>query len=214
MLDPAELLNQVRAAEAAGDPDRVDELRASYLEVAPSSPETTDIRYRHGLSRLFRHQDVDGAMALFKEAAQDKSADIAPEARISYALCLNTKAKRQQAIFELRKLLPQGAKPTMHTAQALDFLSLLLRESGAQETDIDKVDTQRVDHLSALADEAGDPMERSHWWLRLAAAYADAGTSSDIGKARETLQKIIKLGKGAGDSALKAARASLKTLPR
>ena len=43
----------------------------------------------------------------------------------------------------------------MAAAQALDFLSLLLRESGAQETDIDKVDTQRVDRLGCYGSERG-----------------------------------------------------------
>ena len=147
-------------------------------------------------------------MALFKEAAQDKSTDIAKEARISYALCLNTKRKRQQAIFELRKLLPQGAQPTMHTVQALDFLALLLRESGAPEVDLDKVDTQRVTHLETLSQDASDPEDQAHWWLRLGAAYSDAGTKTDLGKARDTYQKVIKLGKRAGPALRPRARPS------
>ena len=209
-----EILQDLNAAIAANDNDRVDELRERYLEVAPSSNETSDIRYRHGLSKLFRHQDVSAAMVLFKEAAANKSAPIAPEARISYALCLRTQRKFTQAIFELKKLLPTGVAPSMHTAQALDFLGVIMRESTTTKpADIEKNDLLRVEHLQSLVDDATAVDDRAQWLLRLAAAYADCGTGGDIGRARQTLQKVIKLGKSAGP-ALKSARAQLKLLPR
>src|SRR5688572_21774064 len=134
MADADELLRAIKDAEDKGDPELLDARRAAYLEEAPTGPVAAEMRYRLGLSTLFRKQDVAAAMELFKAAAAEKGAPVAPEARVSYALCLVAKQKRQQAIFELRKLLPQGCEPSIHTAQALDFLSLLLRESGAQAT--------------------------------------------------------------------------------
>jgi hypothetical protein len=214
MPSPEELLAQIRAAEQAGDPDAVDAAREAFLEIAPQSADVTEVRYRLGLSLLFRKQDVDGALACFKEAAKDKTSPLGPEARVSYALCLLNKNKRQQAIFELRKLLPQGAAPSFHTVQALDFLAMLLRDSGAPEADIIKIDQQRTEHLEHLAANTDDPMEKAHFWLRLAAAHADAGTAQQRALARARLNDVIKLGASAGDSSLQAARASLKELGR
>lgn len=209
----------IAAAVTNEDPEAMDVARGALIEAHPESTEATDARYRLGLSRLFRHQDRDGAMALFKDAAQDKSNEIAQEARISLALCLHGKKKRQQAIFELRKLLPAKVTPSMHTATALDFLTLLLREAQPPEgspgmKDLAKVEETRREHLTALADSAADPTEKAHWLLRLAAAYADTGERRDIEKARTTLSAVVKMGKRAGDSVLIAARENLKSLPR
>lgn len=214
MPTPAEILAAIRAAEEAGDLDAVDAHRASYLEEAPATPEAAEIQYRLGLSRLFRHQDTDGAMKLFKEAANTKGSPLAAEARISYALCLLSKQKRQQAIFELRRLLPAGVTPSIHTAQALDFLSMLLRDAGAPPADVAAVDGQRIEHLQALVGSTKDPVEKAHFYLRLGAAYADGGTQMDLARARACFNDVIKLGSAAGDSALKAARAQIKALPR
>jgi tetratricopeptide (TPR) repeat protein len=214
MSSPEELLALIRAAEQEGDPEAVDAAREAYLEVAPAGAEATEERYRLGLARLFRKQDTDGAIECFKEAAKDKSSPLGHEARVSLALCLVNKNKRQQAIFELRKMLPQGVTPTFHTVQALDFLAMLLRDSGAAEADVIKVDQQRVEHLENLASNTADPMERAHFWLRLAAAHADAGTAADRALARARLGDVIKLGASAGESSLQAARSSLKELGR
>ena len=214
MPTPAEILVALRAAEEAGDLDAIDLHRAAYLEEAPNGPEAAEIQYRLGLSQLFRHQNTDEAMKRFKEAAGAKGAPFAEEARISYALCLLAKQKRQQAIFELRRLLPVGAPPSIHTAQALDFLALLLRESGASAADIARADAQRQEHLQALLAATRDPVEKAHFSLRLGAAYADGGTQMDHARARACFNDVLKLGPAAGDSALQVARAQLKALPR
>src|SRR5688572_12445688 len=173
-------LKAVRDAEAAGDPERLDEARKAYLEVDESGPTAAEIRYRLGLSRLFRHMDQAGAIELFKLAANEKGAPISAEARVSLALCLHGQKKTKQAMFELRKLVPEGARPTIHTAQALDFLSLLLRESSAPPAEIITCDKQRTEHLNSLAANAADPVEKAHYMLRVAAAYADGGTGPDL----------------------------------
>ena len=213
MLDVDDAKKAVEAALAAGDPERVDAARRAYLDVDSKGPVAADMRYRLGLSRLFRHRDPDGAIELFKEAANERGAPVAPEARVSLALCLSSRGKRQQAIFELRKLLPEGVTPSIHTAQALDFLSMLLRDSGAQTKDVIAVDEQRKQHLLALANGTTGA-EKAHYLLRLGAAFADGGTGPDFVNARKRFDEVIKLGAAAGDTAVQAARAALKTLPR
>lgn len=207
-------LKLVRTAEDAGDPERLDEARKAYLEVDETGAVAAEMRYRLGLSRLFRHQDSAGAMELFKLAANEKQAPVAPEARVSLALCMHAQRKTKQAIFELKKMLPQGAAASIHTVQALDFLSLLLRESGAAATEVLACDKDRVDHLEALAKHAGDPVEKAHYMLRTAACHADGGTGQDLALARKKYDDVIKLGPKAGESALATAKAALKVLPR
>jgi tetratricopeptide (TPR) repeat protein len=213
MIDVDEALEAVQKAALAGDPEQLDAARRAYLEVDSKGVVAADMRYRLGLSRLFQHRDADGAIELFKEAASEKGAPVAAEARVSLALCLSTKGKRQQAIFELRKMLPEGAAPTIHTAQALDFLSVLLRDSGAQQKEIIAVDEQRKQHLLALAMAAKEG-EKAHYLLRLAAAHVDAGTGPELALARKRYDEVIKMGAAAGDTAVQAARQAQKTLPR
>ncbi|MDP2339639.1 MAG: tetratricopeptide repeat protein [Deltaproteobacteria bacterium] len=213
MIDVDEALEAVQKAALTGDPEQLDAARRAYLEVDGKGAVAADMRYRLGLSRLFQHRDADGAIELFKEAASEKGAPVAPEARVSLALCLSTKGKRQQAIFELRKMLPEGAAPTIHTAQALDFLSVLLRDSGAQQKEIIAVDEQRKQHLLSLA-MASKEGEKAHYLLRLAAAHVDAGTGPELALARKRYDEVIKMGPVAGDSAVQAARQAQKSLPR
>jgi tetratricopeptide (TPR) repeat protein len=214
MIDDDDAARAVAEAVLAGDPDRLDAARVAYLEVDGKGAVAADMRYRLGLSRLFRHRDPDGAIELFKEAAAEKGAPVAPEARVSLALCLSTRGKRQQAIFELRKMLPEGAAATIHTAQALDFLSMLLRESAAPHKDVIAVDETRKVHLRSLATSTTDGTEKAHYLLRLAAAWADGATGIDFAAARKVYDEVIKLGAKAGDTAVQAARQAQKSLPR
>lgn len=207
-------LRAVRAAEDAGDPELLDRARIAYLEVDDSGPLAAEMRYRLGLGRLFRHQDSAGAIELFKLAANERGAPVSAEARVSLALCLHGQKKTKQAIFEIKKLLPMGVRPSIHTAQALDFLSLMLRESGAAATEVVACDKDRVEHLGALAESATDPVEKAHYLLRVAAAFADGGTGQDFALARKKYDEVIKLGAKAGESAIQAARSALKSLPR
>lgn len=214
MIDVDEALQAVTRALEAGDPDAIDAARRAYLEADSKGAVAADMRYRLGLSRLFRHRDRDGAVELFKEAAGEKGAPVANEARVSLALCLSSMGKRQQAIFELRKMLPESAPPTIHTVQALDFLSMLLRDAQAQAREIITVDETRKQHLLSLANSTKDGTEKAHYLLRLAAAHADAGTGPEFALARKRYDEVVKMGAAAGDSAVQAARAALKTLPR
>jgi tetratricopeptide (TPR) repeat protein len=214
VIDVDEALDAVNKALESGDADAIDVARRAYLDVDGKGPAAADMRYRLGLSRLFRHRDRDGAIELFKEAAAEKGAPVAAEARVSLALCLSSTGKRQQAIFELRKMLPENVAPSIHTAQALDFLSVLLREAQAQQKDIIAVDEQRKQHLLSLANASKGGLEKAHFLLRLAAAHADAATGPEFAMARKRYDEVVKLGAAAGDTAVQAARAALKTLPR
>jgi hypothetical protein len=204
----------VKAAEVAGDGEKLLAAREAYVAADPSGPGAAEQRYRLGLQKLFLQQDKSAAMELFKAAAGEKGAPVAAEARISLALLLHGSNKRQQAMFELRKMLPQGAAPSIHTAQALDFLSMVMRESGQPQNEIMAVDKQRIDHLGVLAQAAKSPVEKAHYLLRQAAAYADGGTGTDLALARKKYDEVVKLGAAAGDSALSAAKNALKILPR
>ena len=214
MPTPAEALDAIKAAEAGGDPDALEAARKAYLEADDTGATAADVRYRLGLTRLFRHQDVAGALELFKLAANERGAPVSPEARVSLALLLHGQKKTKQAIFELKKLTPEGARPSIHTAQGLDFLALLLRESQAPTNEVMACDKLRLEHLGALAAAASDVVERAHYLLRIAAAHADGGTATDLALARKKLDELLKLGPAAGDSALQSARATLKVLPR
>lgn len=214
MHDLEALESAVKAAEAAGDGEKLLAAREAYVAADPSGPGAAEQRYRLGLQKLFLQQDKNAAMELFKAAAGEKGAPIAPEARISLALLLHGSNKRQQAMFELRKMLPQGAAPSIHTAQALDFLSMVMRESGQPQNEIMAVDKQRVDHLGVLAQAAKNAVEKAHYLLRQAAAHADGGTGTDLALARKKYDEVVKLGAAAGDSALSAAKNALKILPR
>jgi hypothetical protein len=212
--DVDELLKAVKTAEAAGDPDQLDAARAAYIAADPSGADAAEQRYRLGLTKLFKAQDKNAAIELFKVAANEKGAPIAREARVSLALLLHGTNKRQQAMFELKKMLPAGVRPSIHTVQALDFLSMIMRESGQPRAEIMALDQQRIEHLAAMAGAATDPVEKAHYALRQAAAYADGGTAQDNALARKKYDEITKLGPKAGESALAAARSALKILPR
>jgi hypothetical protein len=209
-----QLLAAVRRAEAGDSPDHVDTARAAYLEVNPQGAESAEVRYRHGLSRLFRHKDADGALVLFRDAAQEKSATCAGDARVSYALLLLSKNKRQQAIFELKKVVPDNAAATPQTASALDFLTMMLRDAQAKVDEIARYEDMRRAHLKSLVDDATSPSEKAHWLLRLGAAFADGEGTADMTKARNAFSDVVKMGGSAGDSAVQSAKAALKSLPR
>jgi hypothetical protein len=213
MTDVADLQRQVAQAESEGDADKAEQLQAEIIDNAPDSAEATEARFRLGLAILFRHKNTEQALAFFKAAAaaKDKTA-YAHSARVSQALCLWSLNKRQQAIFELRKLLPKDVQPAGHTAMALDFLSLLLRESHAAAADIVKVDTQRKEHLETLAANANNDEEKSHFMNRLAAAHAEGGNKADQALAKAKYQEVVNLGKKAGAEALAAAKTGLREL--
>ncbi len=214
MNNADELLDLVRAAEIAGDATALHDARERYVALDPAGDLAAEQRYRLGLSRLFQRQDRAGALELFKQAANERGAAIAPHARVSLALLLQGTGKRQQAMFELRKMLPQGCLPTVHTAQALDFLSLMMRDSGQPSGEIMAVDKQRIEHLTTMMVGATDVGERAHFMLRVGAAYADGGTGTDFAMARKMFDDVVKLGAAAGATTVAMAKAALKQLPR
>lgn len=207
-------LEELRQIEASGDPITTEQARLTYLQSHPTGLDATAVRYRLGLARLLIFRDRENAMHHFKLAANDKHGPDAAEARISLALCLAGQKKQTQAIFELRKLLPQGAAPTPHTANALDFLALLLQETQAPPADVAKTNLERQQHLTALAGAVKTPQERAHYLLRLAAVLAESSSPTERSMAKQRLNDVIALGASAGDANIMAAQTMLKQLPR
>ena len=203
---------QTAAAQSAAA--ELDAARLAYLEADPGGATAAEMRYRLGLSRLMNPGDRAGAHALFKLAANERGAPVAPEARVSLALLLHADQKTKAALFELRKMVPEGATPSIHTAQALDFISLFLRDQKAPLTELIAVDTQRIEHLTALAKSAADTQLKAHLLVRVAAAHADGGTGQDLALARQALDQVLRLGPKAGADALDSARQALKALPK
>jgi hypothetical protein len=213
MADVEKLKKRLAKAEEADDADQVEQILAEIADTAGESPDGSEARYRLGLSVLFRHKNTEQALALFKEAAKAREkTPFVHSARVSQALCLWALNKRQQAMFELRKLLPKDVQPAGHTAMALDFLSLLLRESGAPAKDIAKVDADRKAHLEALAANAEGDEEKAHFMVRLAAVHAEGENKADLALAKGKYQDVVNLGKKAGKENLSTAKAGLKTL--
>ena len=214
MANLDDIRDRLQAAELEQDLDAVDAQRTAFLELAPDGAERDDVQFRHALSLLLRHGDVDGALSGFKEIAGRKGGEISHEARISYALCLAAKKKRQQAIFELRRVVGQGQQISAHSVQALDFLSIFLREAQADAGEIEKVFRLRVEHCRGMVEQAQTPDERGHYLLRLGAAWSDQGGPKAFGEAREVFQQVIKLGQKLPAEMLSAAKEQLRTLPR
>src|SRR5688572_18777270 len=102
-----------------------------------AAPQVTEALYRLGLTTLLHKKELDAAMELFKRAADRKDPSWSPLARTSYALTLAAKGKHQQCIFELRKVIGKGP-PTAAVATALTLLTVVLRDSGAKPSEIEK----------------------------------------------------------------------------
>lgn len=209
-----DIRESLQAAEREQDLDAADAHRNAFLELAPDGAERDEVQFRHALSLLLRHSDVDGALQAFKEVAGSKGGALSQEARVSYAICLAAKKKRQQAIFELRRVIGQGQQITAQSVQALDFLGLFLREAQADSGEIEKVSRLRIEHCRGMAEQAQTPSERGHYLLRLAAALSDQGSTTALAEARATFQQVIRLGKDLPAELLTAAKEQLRTLPR
>lgn len=197
-----ELQAALVAAEAEGDLDAIDACRESLLELAPEGALRGELHYRLGLSLLLRRRALDEAMTHLKAAAEQRTSPLAGEARISYALCLAAKKKRQQAIFELRRLLPASVRPSSQSARALEYLSILLRESGAPAAEREGVLQQRIAHLEALHEESPTDSARALSGARLAAALFESAAAPQRARARSLLPQVVRwAGEGAPDIA-------------
>lgn len=170
-------------------------------------------RYQLGLCLLWREENLDEAMGLFAQAAKHPSKDdFSRSARTSHAICLWHSGQKSKAVFELRKMLPQGTEPNMHTATALDFLVLFLKESNSDEKSIQQTQAIRLTHLSHLQREAENPAARGHWKLRLAVALAELGDGPSRSQAKSLCQEVLKQKEMLNDTTVDSAQELLQSL--
>lgn len=205
-----ELQVALAAAEANGELDAADTCREALLELLPDGERRGELHYRLGLSLLLRRRALDDAMPHFKAAAEQRDFPLASEARISHALCLAAKQKRQQAIFELRRLLPARGAPTPQSARALEYLSVLLEQSGAPAAERDAVLQQRVVHLEALLDQSTTDDDRALFGARLAAALLESAAAPQRASARTLLPKVVRWAESGAPELAAWANAQLK----
>ncbi|MBI5497024.1 MAG: tetratricopeptide repeat protein [Deltaproteobacteria bacterium] len=210
MADLRSLQNDI--TRAADNPAAAATARRRLVDAldADPSPEAhaavAEALYRLGVTTLLAGKDLDGAMELFKRAVEKKQAEWSPLARTSWALTMHAKGKHQQAVFELRKVIPPGA-PTPAAATALVLLCQVLRDMKAKPSEIEKADKERITALEQLVAGAPPGADRAHWQFLLAVAHREGGSRAEC---KKHLQEVVALGKAAGDPTLAAARDLLK----
>ena len=208
MVELEKLLKRLRNAIKKEDAKKIDATRAKIIEHYPDSPESSEARYRLGLSRLLQHQDSDGAQQLFQQAAKSGDPLYSPMARISLALMLHAQKKEQKALFELRKVVG-SRKPSAQSVVALGFIVAIMGDMGSKVSEVQRARAQQIEHLLVLLDETDEASERAALLLQLGVAYFD---QKQVPQARETLQKVLDLGEAAGEQIddAKAVLASIK----
>lgn len=170
-------------------------------------------RYELGLCHLWRKENFEEAISLFAEVAKKpKKDDLSSAARASLAICLWHHGQGSKAIFELRKMIPKGCAPTMHTATALDFLHLFLIDAQADPQSVKQTQALRLTHLGFLHKESKVPAEKSAWALRLAVCLSEVGDGPSRARAKVLCQEIIALRADLADDLIDNAQNILKTL--
>jgi len=142
-----------------------------------------------------QHQDSDGALELFQQAAQSSDPLYSPMARISLALMLHAQKKEQKALFELRKVVG-SRKPSAQSVVALGFIVAIMGDMGSKVSEVQRARAQQIEHLLVLLDETDEDSERAALLLQLGVAYFD---QKQVVQARETLQQVLNLGEAASE---------------
>jgi tetratricopeptide (TPR) repeat protein len=210
------LAEHLKAIEKAShNLDAVDAARRRLVEELDADKEANaavaEALYRLGVTTLLRAKDQNAASEFFKRAADKKDPAWSPMARTSYALTLHAKKKHQQAVFELKKVIGQpGKEASPVAATALCMLTLVLRDSGAKPSEIEKADKDRIAALDALV-KATPPKtpEEAHWRLLLAMAHKEGGSRTEC---KRHLEAIVALGNVGGDDNLAVAKEMLKRM--
>lgn len=170
-------------------------------------------RYELGLCHLWRKENIQEAIELFTAVAKKPNKDdLSNAARASLAICLWHHGQGSKAIFELRKMIPKGCVPTMHTATALDFLHLFLKDAQADPQSIKQTQALRLTHLGHLHKEATASETKSAWALRLAIGLSEVGDGPSLARAKTLCQDIIAKKADLPSDLVENAKNILKTL--
>ena len=192
MTEVPQALEALNKARKDNDLDGIQTACQALLN-ADIPPETKhQAQYDLGLCYLWRKENIDEAITLFTEVAKKpEKNDLSHTARASLAICLWHKGQKSKAIFELRKMIPKGCLPNMHTATALDFLYLFLKDSEADSQSIKQTQALRLTHLGQLHKEATEVEDKAAWAMRLAVALAEVGDGPSQQRAKKLCQEII-----------------------
>ena len=185
----------LEALNKAREDSDLDEIRAAcrtLLETDAAPAIKHQAQYELGLCHLWRKENMEEAIALFSEVAKKpEKDDLSHTARASLSICLWHTGQKSKAIFELRKMIPKGCPPTMHTATALDFLYLFLKDSSADPQSLKQTQVLRLTHLRHLQQEADNPESKAAWSMRLAVALAEVGDGPSTQSAKKLCQEIL-----------------------
>jgi len=128
MTEADKALEALNKAREDSDLDAIRTACRKLLETDAAPQIRHQAQYELGLCHLWRKENMNEAITLFTEVAKKpEKDDLSHTARASLAICLWHTGQKSKAIFELRKMIPKGCPPSMHTATALDFLYLFLK---------------------------------------------------------------------------------------
>ncbi|MDA0712902.1 MAG: hypothetical protein O2897_02830 [bacterium] len=144
------------------------------LQLQLNSASSITAQYRLGFYLLYKDKKLDEAMNIFKQIAACKiKCEDLYQAIISYAICLWSKNKHVQALFELRKVLSLAPENSMAQVLALDYMSLFLKDSKADTKQITEIDNKRIKALGILIQNEKDLDVQATLKLELAVALEE-----------------------------------------
>ncbi len=213
MTAPFELLKQFTAAVTAKNTDEIGKLRLQIQALKNTTPEAVSTKYRLALYLLHQEKKLPDAMTILSElSSKGVVCDDLHEARISLALCLWNSDKKNQAIFELRKVLSNQNVASIHTTLALDYLTMFLKETKAPDEAIKKAYTERIKQLAELSATSLDADLEAQLKLRLAAALEERQGPGDNQQAVDIYREVSKLTGKITKENLLIAKEALKRL--
>lgn len=183
------------------------------LQLELNTASAVTAQYRLGFYLLYKDKKLDEAMSIFKQIAncKIKCADLY-QAIISYAICLWSKDKHDQAVFELRKVLALVPENTMDQVLALDYLSLFLKDSKADAKQITEIDNKRIKVLGVIIQNENDPDVQATLKLELAVALEERAQMGDSKQAAIVTKKVVDMGAKIDKITLQTAEKLLKEI--
>ena len=176
MADLATLLARLKQLEENSDFDGLRAVRQEIINEYESSEKAAEALYKLGLDSLFRRRNMADASSSFERAAKLKHSFWSEAARTSLGICLYHHGKKQQSLFQLRRV-GYADKPTDHSVTALAFIeTIFTKEDNLVE--VSRVRKTRILQLKKIIDSTkphGDPAALGHYLYCLGVALMDEG---------------------------------------